>query len=497
MIALSVPEFVAVWNTARQNQSTPDHLNRMAMWLQARWDAGDRRLLLMAFRNSGKSTLAALFAAWLLRTYPDTRVLVLAADLALAEKMVRNTKRVIERHPATRGLKPARPDQWAADRFTIHRPTELRDPSMLARGVTANLTGSRADAVICDDVEVPNTCDTPGKRAELRARLGEVDYILSPGGLQLYIGTPHTYYSIYADTARADQGETAPFLAGFRRLKVPLVGPDGRSAWPDRFTDRAIERIRRQTGPNKFASQMQLAPVAITQCRLDPGRLRAYAAEPDYRESGGRPVLSIDGVALVSAACWWDPAFGAAEPGHDGSVLAVVFGDADGGSYLHRVVWLNRKAGAAPAEDEAARQCQAVARIADDLMLPAVAVETNGLGRFLPGVLRRTLAEAGLATTVIEKSSRMPKDQRILEAFDARLAAGSLCAHRSVLDGPLIAEMRDWAPGTGRGHDDGLDAVAGALSLDPVRVRALNRPARPPDWRTGATPHTADTTFEP
>ena len=68
----------------------------------------------MAFRNSGKSTVVGLFAAWLLKTNPSLRIMVLSADLALAKKMVRTVKRIIERHPETRGLKPDRADQWAA-----------------------------------------------------------------------------------------------------------------------------------------------------------------------------------------------------------------------------------------------------------------------------------------------------------------------------------------------------------------------------------------------
>ena len=72
----------------------------------------------------------------------------------------------------------------------MRRPLTQRDPSLLARGITANITGSRADVVICDDVEVPNTCNTPGKREQLRERLAEISYVLVPGGLQLYVGTP-------------------------------------------------------------------------------------------------------------------------------------------------------------------------------------------------------------------------------------------------------------------------------------------------------------------
>ena len=79
--------------------------------MAARWQEGERELLLLlAFRSSGKSTLVGLFCAWLLCRHPDLRILVLAGDFALAKKMVRNVKRIIERHPLTAGLKPTRSD---------------------------------------------------------------------------------------------------------------------------------------------------------------------------------------------------------------------------------------------------------------------------------------------------------------------------------------------------------------------------------------------------
>ena len=55
----------------------------------------------------------------------------------------------------------------------------------------------RADLIICDDVEVPNTSNTQQKREMLRERLRELDFILSPNGTMIYIGTPHTMDTIY------------------------------------------------------------------------------------------------------------------------------------------------------------------------------------------------------------------------------------------------------------------------------------------------------------
>jgi hypothetical protein len=481
--------FLDVWN-ALQGLETPALHVDIALWLERR--LADPLLLLLAFRGSGKSTLVGLYAAWRLSADPDTRILVLSADQALAGKMARSVKRIVERHPLCRGLKPDRPDQWAADRFTVRRRRESRDPSMLARGVSANVTGSHADLIVCDDVEVPNTCDTAPKRADLRARLGELENVLVPGGTQLYVGTPHTWWSIYADEVRPETGEARPFLDGASRCVKPVFRPDGSSAWPERFPADAIERIRRRSGPNRFSSQMLLRPVNVAEGRLDPDLMRPYDHALDRREALGRAVLKLGDRRLVSAAAWWDPSFGRADG--DGSVVACVFADADGRRYLHDVRWIS-----VPPGDEAAQaQCRAVAAFVADNHLPAIDVEANGIGTFLPGLLRRALADAGVPAAVRTVSNRRPKVLRILEAWDVALAAGSLHAHRRIWETRLVAEMRSWRPDRpDAGHDDGLDAVAGCLSADPVRLGPAPRAAPRPDWRPGAGQGRAETDFDP
>jgi len=169
-------------------------------------------------------------------------------------------------------------------------------------------------------------------------------------------------------------------------------------------------------------------------------------------------------------------------------VVAAVFTDADGRYYLHAIRYLRARADDR-SQDEAGQQCRAVAEFVRTLHLPAVTVEINGLGRFLPGLLRRTFAEAGIACAVRESSARTNKELRILEAFDAVLAAGALHAHRSVWDTPFIRELREWRPdGRGKGGDDGLDAVAGCLKAEPVRLGGHAHPPRPTDWRPGRLP---------
>lgn len=488
--------FVAVWNR-QQNFDTPKLHIEISRWLENNWHTGETEILLMAFRNSGKSTLVGLFCAWLLFNHPDMRILVMAADLMLARKMVRNVKRIIERHPLTGALVPKKLEQWASERFTINRHTEHRDPSMQARGVGANVTGSRADIIICDDVEVPNTCDTPAKRQDLRQRLEELSYVLVPGGTQLYIGTPHTLDSIYVQKPPPEAGDASAFLEGFIRLELPLLDEQGNSRWPERFPPERIDKMRRRSGPNKFRSQMMLRPTSLSEGRLDPDKLKFYNTEIEYREGNGEASLWLAGRKMVSASCWWDPSYGSPLRG-DASVVAALFADAQGDYWLHRMAYLTHDPAKTDVTDEATQQCRQVCSFIKALHLPSIKIETNGIGKFLPGLLRRELTLSGVRAAVVEAISSRGKDLRIIEAFDAVLAAERLHVHDSVRSTPFVSEMREWRPGA-RSADDGLDAVAGCLLSEPVRLPRLlssvsGKP--PPDWRFGSRVVTAKTDFD-
>lgn len=467
-------EFAWVWNR-RLNNDTPSVHRRIARWLEARETAGERRLLLMAFRGCGKSTLVGLWCAWLLARRPETRILVLAADASLAVKMVASVRRIVERHPLCRHLLPDGSESWASDRFTVARDGALRDPSMLAQGIGGNVTGNRAEVIICDDVEVAGNCDTPGKRAELRERLAEAEFILVPDGTILFVGTPHCEDSLYRSPA-----EEGAFLRGYRRLAVPVMNAAGASAWPERFSREAVAALRDRVGPLQFQRQMMLQPVASSAVRLDPAAIVRYGEEPEYREAQGRGVLTLLGHRLVSGAAFWDPAYGRPGSG-DASVLACAYADGDGRYFLHRLVYLTHDPGAA--DDPATQQCRAVAMVLREAMLPSVRVETNGLGKFLPALLRRELARAGVACSVVDHASTRAKAERILGALEPALAARRLHAHETVFRTPFAGEMAEWRPDAVGARDDALDAVSGCLLAEPVRLVRAAPPAHRPSWR--------------
>lgn len=456
--------FLSLWNRIQGN-TTPTIHCMIADWLEARWIYGDRRVLLQAFRASGKSSLAGLFLAWLLTRDPDLRILVLSAESTLATKMARHIRTIIESHPLTALLVPNRTtNEWASNKFTVRRARHWRDPSVWSAGLFSNITGARADIILCDDAEVPNTCESAEARAALRARLHETEFILNPGGTVIYLGTPHCYETIYADTPRVELGEEEVFLKDYARLHVPLLNDKGESAWPQRFTPEDILLQKRQVGPMKFAAQMMLEPVNIMRARLDVNLLQRYNEPLCAREIQGAIYLTIGGKPVSACGAWWDPAFASAEG--DASVLAIVFDDDEGCRYLHHVDYIHVDSKG----DEARAQSLIVAELARRFYVPSITVETNGIGKFLPETLRNVLAETKTPCAVLEETSSRAKDLRILEGFDAVMAARALYVHDHVYRTAFVQEMAEWRPGLRGAKDDGLDAAAGALSLKPVRI---------------------------
>lgn len=488
-------EFVYVWFKL-QRLTIPKHQRKMSKWLSAVWnDVESRQALLMAFRNSGKSTIVGLFCAWLLYQNHSCRILVMAADHSLAKKMVRNVKRIIEQHPLTKKLKPEKLEQWASDQFTIKRETELRDPSMLAKGLGANITGLRADVIICDDVEVPKNSDTATKREDMREKLNELDYILTPGGMQLYIGTPHNYYTIYQTKPDDAKKEIEAFLLNFQQLVIPILDGEGKSTWPERFSESKIASIRARSGENKFLSQMMLCPVNINDSVLNPDNLQPYNEELSITYANEREILKLGDKKMISASAWWDPSFAVSGKKGDNSVLACVFTDEKGHYWLHDLEYL--RISAADVDNVATLQCLKTADFIERNHLPSIHLEANGIGKFLPGILKQTLAKRQIRCAVLEKYSTKNKEQRILEAFEVLLAEHALNVHAKIWATPFISEMREWTVG-GSVHDDALDAVAGCLLSEPIRLPKADidtKKLKTFSWQGGSSTFAADVNF--
>jgi predicted phage terminase large subunit-like protein len=229
-----------------------------------------------------------------------------------------------------------------------------------------------------------------------------------------------------------------------------------------------VDELRETVGARHFASQMMLDPMPLDRARLEASALCFYDDEFDARSA------RLGGSAMTGLAFYWDPS--AAHKRNDASVCVLIFrDDRNRRAFIHDCVYLE-------ADDDdphpLATQCGRVLDFMENRGLKNIAIEVNGIGNALPEILRREAGARGQTANVIRITNHENKEARILDAIEPLLGTGRLYAHERVRETNLLDEMADWTP-NGWTHDDGLDAVAGALRLAPIPLRPRGTPPRP------------------
>ena len=262
---------------------------------------------------------------------------------------------------------------------------------------------------------------------------------------------------------------STPFLRGYRELKIPVISGDGTPAWPEMFPVSRIDEMRRAVGARYFSAQMMLEFVAPERARLDPDALHLYDDAFDMRTA------RIGEYLVTGAVAYWDPSTGRQKS--DASVCVLVYRDDNNRHlFIHDAVYLT------VSDSELhplARQCEMVLEFLLRHGLHRVCIETNGIGNALPEIMRDVARRQNVSVNIQNIANHTKKETRILDAIEPVLTTGRLHAHRRIQSTPLIAEMLGWSPLGGVGHDDGLDAVAGAICAAPVPVRPLGQIIRP------------------
>ena len=112
---------------------------------------------------------------------------------------------------------------------------------------------------------------------------------------------------------------STPFLRGYKVLKIPMVNPDGTSAWPELFPLSRIEELRQTVGARHFASQMMLESAPLERARLDPGGIKFYDTEFDPHTA------RIGEFNITGMTLYWDPSTGRRH--RDGSACVLLYRD--------------------------------------------------------------------------------------------------------------------------------------------------------------------------
>jgi hypothetical protein len=256
---------IVVWRHLQLPDPTPIQLD-IADFMQH----GPKRRIVEAFRGVGKSWMAAAYVLWLLRNDPQKKIMVVSASKTRADDFSQFCIRLIREMPLLQCLEPDREDQRAAaNRFDVRPAIPDQSPSVKAVGVFGQLTGSRADLILPDDVETPNTSWTVSMREKLLSAVGEFQAILKPGGDIMFLGTPQTEESLYNKlqlrgfTTRIWPARYPQKPEKYGDLLAPIIQEQtadlvGKPTDPRRFSEMDLLERETSYGRSAFALQFQL-----------------------------------------------------------------------------------------------------------------------------------------------------------------------------------------------------------------------------------------------
>ena len=234
---------------------------------------GPKRLQVQAFRGVGKSWITGAFVLWTLFNDPERKIMIISASKERSDNMAIFLQKLIIETPWLAHMRPKDDSsRWSRISFDINCPPH-QAPSVKSVGITGQLTGSRADLMILDDIEVPGNSLTEMMREKLLQLCTEAESILTPRADSriMYLGTPQTTFTIYNKLAERNY---RPFvwparyprdLANYKGLLAPQLQEDierGSDKWevtdPDRFSDDDLLEREAAMGRSNFMLQFML-----------------------------------------------------------------------------------------------------------------------------------------------------------------------------------------------------------------------------------------------
>lgn len=488
---------------------------------------GDRRVMIQAFRGIGKSWICAAFVLWLLFNDPQLKVLVVSASQDRAEAFSFFTKQLIESMPILAHLEPGQDQRDSMTQFDVGPSLPAQAPSVKCAGITGQITGSRADIIIADDVEVPKNSLTQLMRDRLSNAIKEFDAILTTQRDKnriIYLGTPQTEMSIYLDlpargftvrtwTARYPTG---PQLKRLRDTLAPdileLVEKSPGMPTDTRFTLEDLMEREASYGRSGFNLQfmldtvmsdadrhpLKLADFIVHDCDIDEAPVRLiWGSGPD------RVIENLDAVGFEGDR-WHSPIKVSEQwTKYTGSVMFV---DPSGRGtdetsyavmkYAYGMMFLTKVGGFQ--DGYSPETLESLATVAKTQKVNLVIVEPNyGGGMFnelFKPVLNKTHPQCGVEEAPWAKGQ---KEKRIIDTLEPIMNQHRLVVDRKVIeDDLLVAQERQpyslfyqltrlTAARGALGHDDRVEAIAGAafywiasMARDETQADAIEKERR-------------------
>jgi hypothetical protein len=471
----------------------------IALYLQH----GPRRKMVQAFRGVGKTWVYAAFAAWRLYCNPDWKIVVVSASSKISSDISRFIQTLIRDMPLLHHLRPSRDQRDSFEMFDVGPAKPSKDPSVKSVGITGQITGTRADEVLADDIESLNNSATEGSRETLSESVKEFDAILKPGGIITYLGTPQSAMTMYAKLpergyslriwpARVPEkpddyrGQLAPYIYGLIEKGVPVGSPTD----PKRFHDQDLIEREQSYGKGGFAMQFMLNTALNDDARF-PLKLRDLITMSLDTRMGPPKVawanstehlLSDVQIVGLPGDKFYSPMFYSKDlVDYTGSVMAVDPSGKGKDETAYAVVkhlmgnlFVTDAGGLTGGyEDETMDKIVSIARAQ---AVNTILVEGNFGGGMFAKLLQAALLRGSYLCAVEEVNHSKQKELRIIDTLEPVLSGHRLVINKSIINRDYesaedasyslfwqltrITRDRGCLP-----HDDRLDALAMAVAF--------------------------------
>lgn len=204
------------------------------------------RFIIQGFRGVAKSFISCAFCVWSLWRDPQLKIEIVSASKDRADANAVFIRNIIRTIDFLESLLPRKGQRDTQNQFDVGEAVPDISPSVKSVGITGQITGSRADILLADDVEIPNNSGTQVQRAKLGEAVKEFDAIIKPEGNIIYLGTPQNEMSLYNELQQR----------GYQTRIWTVMYPET-SAEREFYGDRLAKRIadRYDSNPRLWAGK--------------------------------------------------------------------------------------------------------------------------------------------------------------------------------------------------------------------------------------------------
>lgn len=422
---------------------------------------GPKRLQVQAFRGIGKSYVTAAYVLWELYKDPNVKVMCISASKERADANSIFLQKLILTIPWLKHMRPSSDEaRWSRVSFDIGGCTPTQAPSVKSVGITGNMTGSRADIMLFDDVEVPGNSATDMLREKLLQLITEAEAILMPKPTSriLFLGTPQTTFTVYRKLAERGY---KPFVWPSRYPDKPELyegtlaslleadmeaGAKPGDPTDSRFSDIELMEREAAMGRSNFELQFQLnttlsdadkfplrfSDFIITPLGSECAEKYSWSCDPRYVLKD-LPAVGLPGdrwyspMFIDAACCDYSETIVSIDPSGRGldETVAVVMSQANGYIFVR-----DMKAFRDGYSDDTLRE---IVSLAKRYKASTLLVESNFGDGMVCELIKRHLIQQQCAAHVEEVRASVRKEERIIATLEPVLNQ-----HKLVMDPKII-----------------------------------------------------------